>query len=173
MIQVQTILILKFKKVDTLDVIPKKFYSQFKDHISHGLSFLHISIKIVNKNFENFKLFLSSLGFTFSVICFSQTQFDRMTNSDKSLRDLPNYLSVHQVRKQSRGRGVSLYIHQFVKFKMQNDLSIKLFIFTEDVINNVSSIFKKKYLEIDWQEIETSQNPYDAYTYFLEQFFAL
>ena len=56
---------------------------------------------------------------------------------------------------------------------MQNDLSIKLFIFTEDVINNVSSIFKKKYLEIDWQEIETSQNPYDAYTYFLEQFFAL
>ena len=30
--------------------------------------------------------------------------------------------------------------------------------------------FKKKLFQIDWQEIETLQNPRNAYTYFLEQF---
>ena len=34
-------------------VIPEKFHSQFEDHISDGLSFLHINIRSINKNFEN------------------------------------------------------------------------------------------------------------------------
>ena len=41
--------------------------------------------------------------------------------------------------------------------------------FNEQTIFN----FKKKLFQIDWQEIETLQNPRDAYTYFLEQFLTL
>ena len=37
-----------------------------------------------------------------------------------------NYQSIHQVRKQKKVVGVSLYIHQFVEFKIRNDLSINL-----------------------------------------------
>ena len=69
----------------------------------HGLSFLHINIRQMNKNFENFKLFLSSLGFTFSVIRFSETWLDERSISNKSLYELPNYTIIHQVRMQRRG----------------------------------------------------------------------
>ena len=44
--------------------MPEGFHSQFKDHIYDGVSFLHINRRSINKNFENFNLFLSSLGFT-------------------------------------------------------------------------------------------------------------
>ena len=63
----------EIKNFDTPYVIPEEFHSQFKNHMSDGLSFLHVNIRSINKNFENFKLFLSSLGFTFSVICFYET----------------------------------------------------------------------------------------------------
>ena len=33
--------------------------------------------------------------------------------------------------------------------------------------------FEKKLFQFDWQEIKTLQNPFDAYTYFLEQFLTL
>ena len=33
-------------------VIPEEFHSQFEDHISDGLSFLHINIRSIKKNFE-------------------------------------------------------------------------------------------------------------------------
>ena len=36
----------------------------------------------------------------------------------------PNYESIHQVKKQRRGGGVLLYIHQFVMSKIRNNLSI-------------------------------------------------
>ena len=115
----------EIKSFDTPHVIPEEFHSQFKNHMSDGLSFFQNNIKSVNKNFENFKLFLSSLAFTFSVICFSETWLDETTISNKSLYELPNYTSIHQVRKQKRGGGVSLYIHQSIEFKIRNDLSIK------------------------------------------------
>ena len=57
----------------------------------------------MNKNFENFKLFLSSLGFTFSVIRFSETWLDEKSIFNKSLYELPNYTIIHQVRMQRRG----------------------------------------------------------------------
>ena len=67
------------------------------------------------------KLFLSSLDFSFSVICFSETWFDDL---DNSAYDLSIYINKHQVRSDSRGAGVSIYIHSSLKFKERPDLSI-------------------------------------------------
>ena len=68
------------KNFDTPYVIPEEFHSQFKNQLPDGLSFLHINIRSINKNFEKFKLFLSSLGFTFSVFCYSETWLDETTS---------------------------------------------------------------------------------------------
>ena len=80
------------KKIDTPYVIPKECHSQFKNHMSYGISFLHINIR--------------------RVFCFSETWLDETTISNKSLYELPNYTSIHQVRKQKEGeelkRGNSL-----------------------------------------------------------------
>ena len=85
--------------------------------MSDGLSFLHIDIRSINKNFENFKLFFSSLRFTFRVICFSETRLDETTISNKSLYELPNYTSIHQVRKQKEREELKR-VNKSLKYRM-------------------------------------------------------
>ena len=67
------------------------------------------------------KLFLSFLEFSFSVICFSGTWLDDL---DNLTNELPNYISKHQARSDCRDGGVSIYIHNSLKFKERSDLSI-------------------------------------------------
>ena len=57
-----------------------------------------------------------------------------------------------------------------LKFSLKNKI-----IHTYKRSFNEQSIFnfKKIFFQIDWQDIETLQNPRDAYTYFLEQFLTL
>ena len=62
------------------------------------------------------------------------------------------------------------FIVPSLKFSSKNKIS-----YTYKRSFNEKSIFniKKKLFQIDWHEIETLQNPRNAYTYFLEQFLTL
>ena len=84
---------------------------------------MHLNIRSINKNFENFKMFLSNLNFSFSIICLSETWLND-SNVDNSNYELPNYVSVHQIRNHYKWGGVSVYIHKNFEFKIRNDLSI-------------------------------------------------
>ena len=42
----------EIKNFDAPYVIPEEFHSQFKKHMADGLSFLHINIRSINKNFK-------------------------------------------------------------------------------------------------------------------------
>ena len=52
-------------------------------------------------------MFLSNLNFSFSIICFSKTWLND-SNIDNSNYELPNYVSIHQIR--NHYKGVSVYI---------------------------------------------------------------
>ena len=84
---------------------------------------MHLNIRSINKNFGNFKRFLSNLIFGFSIICFSEAWLDD-SNVDNSNYELPNYVSVHQIRNHYKGGGVSVYILKNLEFKIRDDLSI-------------------------------------------------
>ena len=71
------------------------------------------------ENFENFKLFLSSLDFSFSVF-----QRHGLIDLDNSAYVLPNYISKHQVRSDQRGGWIFISIHSSVKFKERPRISI-------------------------------------------------
>ena len=58
----------------------------------------------------------TSISFTFSVTCFSETWLDDLTLSGNDSYELPNYTS--------KGGGVSIYIHNSLNFKIGPDLSI-------------------------------------------------
>ena len=98
-------------------VIPEEFHSQFKDHISDGLSFLNINVRNINKNF---KVFFSSWGLTFSVICF----FWRygLMKQQVLINRYMNYQTIQVFIKwgNKEGGGVSLYIPQSIEFKLGN-----------------------------------------------------
>ena len=103
--------------------MPGEFHN-FLDNSSDQFSVLHLNIKSIKKNFENFKLFLNSVSFTFSVICFSEKWWDDLATIEKSLFELPNYNSTHQARGDCKGGGISRYIHKTLDFTVKPDLSI-------------------------------------------------
>ena len=109
------------KNLDTTYLLPGKLHNFLDSSVTYWFSIPHLNIRNIKKNFENFKLFLSSLEFSFSVICFSETGLDDL---DNSAYELPNYISKHQARSDRRGDGVSIYIHNSLKFKERSDLSI-------------------------------------------------
>ena len=113
----------KFQSLDTPYLMPGEFHN-FLDNSSDQFSVLHLNIRSIKKNFENFKLFLNSINFTFSVICLSETWWDDLATIEKSLFELPNYNSTHQARGDRKGGGVSIYIHKSLDFTVKPDLSI-------------------------------------------------
>ena len=111
--------------MDTPYISSEEFPSLRINTEQNDFSIFHLNIRSIKKFFGNFKLFLSSLNFNFSVICFSETWLDGETlSTSRSLYELPNYKSIHQVRNYSKGGGVSIYINKSLNFKLRPDLSI-------------------------------------------------
>ena len=113
----------KFQSLDTPYLMPGEFHN-FLDNSSDQFSVLHLNIRSIKKNFENFKLFLNLINFTFSVICLSETWWDDLATIEKSLYEIPNYNSTHQARTDRKGSGISIYIHKSLDFTGKPDLSI-------------------------------------------------
>ena len=112
---------LKTQNLDLPYILPEEF-QKFIDSSSHdSFSILYLNIRSIKKNFDNFELFFSTLGLSFSVICFSETWLNEVGNS---LYELPNYTSKHQVRDDRKGEGVSIYIRNPLSFKVLSNLCI-------------------------------------------------
>ena len=78
----------------------------------------------MNKNFESFKEFYSKINFKFSIVCFSETWVDDISFSKNSNFQLSGYQVLHQTRKNRKGGGVCVFVHEDLSFKIKEDLSI-------------------------------------------------
>ena len=99
-------------------------FHNFHSNSLNQFSILHLNIRSIKIFFENFKLFLNSINFTFSVICLSETWWNDLATIQKSLFELPSYKSNHQARGDHKSEGVSIYVHKSLDFKIRPDLSI-------------------------------------------------
>ena len=88
---------------------------------------IHLNTRSAKKNFEKLKDFLSQTGSFFKVLCLTETWFDDR-NSESLLYQLPQYTDIHQhgspSHKSGRGGGISVYIHDSLKFKSRRELDI-------------------------------------------------
>ena len=111
-----------FENLNTPYSFPEDFNSAYENESSSNcFSILHLNIKSIKKNF---KMFLNSIDFTFSIICFSETWLHETNITKNSLYELPNYMSKNHVRSDRGGGGVSIYVHKMFDFKVRSDLSI-------------------------------------------------
>ena len=78
----------------------------------------------MNKNFESFKEFYSTINLKFSIVCFSETWVDNISFSKNSNFQLPGYQVIHETRKNRKGGGVCVFVHENLSFKLGEDLSI-------------------------------------------------
>ena len=111
------------QNLSTPYLLPKELQRFLGDDKDESVSVLHLNIRSIDKNFENFEMLLLNLNFSFSIICFSETCLNH-SNVDNSNYELPNYVSIHQIRNHYKGGGVSVYIHKNFKFKIRNNPSI-------------------------------------------------
>ena len=99
-------------------------FSKFES--SDTFSVLHLNIRSLRKNFEDFKELYKTLDLKFSMVCFSETWADDNKLENDSLIRLPSYNVLHQIRKNRRSGGISILVHESVSFKRRQYLGINL-----------------------------------------------
>ena len=75
------------------------------------LSAIHINIRSVNRNLDEFILFTNRLDMQFSIIVLTETWL----NSEMRWTDIPGYKSYHTVRSGKRGGGVSVLVRSDIE----------------------------------------------------------
>ena len=62
---------------------PNDFQNNFECFLKDSFSVLHLSIRSINKSFESFKEFYSTINFQFSIVCFSEIWVDDISFNKK------------------------------------------------------------------------------------------
>ena len=87
-------------------------------------SVLHPNIRSLNKNFENQKNLLGEINFCFKVICITESWYSDALHTNNRYQ-LPNYASIHQVRKNGKTVGsITIFIHKELIYNIRHDLSV-------------------------------------------------
>ena len=89
-----------------------KFNLKFQSN-HRNLSIIHLNIRSINQNSDNFSVFLSNLNLKFDIICLSETW---LTEGGALADFLPNHDAYHSCRRGNRrGGGVSIFIAKRLK----------------------------------------------------------
>ena len=105
------------------------------------LVYMSLKIRSLKKNFDSFKLLLSSLNFEFSIICFSEIWLDDSALAYDSLYKLLHYNSIHQLRGHGKGSCVSIYINDSFNYIVRTDLIVN----NNDIESlSIEILFEKK-----------------------------
>ena len=112
-----------FQKFDMPYLLPESFHDFLDNTPFEYFSILHLKVRIIKKP-RNFKSFLTSINFTYSVKCFSETCLDDLTLSWNASYKLPNYTSKPQVRHDRKDDDISIYVYNSLNFKIRPDLII-------------------------------------------------
>ena len=103
------------RNLDTPYYLPNDVANSLKD-LNDSFSVFHLNIRSMSKNFDAFKILLDQLNFTFKVIILTETwALDNQVSSNSIFR-IPNYASIHQVREKRNVGGVSIFVHESLKF---------------------------------------------------------
>ena len=84
------------------------------------LSLLHLNSRSLFKNFDDLQTFLATLDYQFSVIGISETWL----HSNSPPLNLINYNMLRSDRKEGRGGGVALYVHEHINYIIRPNIHI-------------------------------------------------
>ena len=84
-------------------------------------SLLHLNVRSIPKNFNNFLTYLETLQYQFSVIGISETW---LKDHNVNCYFIDGYKSEHNYRKEKAGGGVSLFVKSYIDYIIRNDLTV-------------------------------------------------
>ena len=85
-----------------------------------SFSMLHLHIRSLQKNFDSL---LNLLKFEFKAMCITETWCSD-NSMNHNLFELPQYKSIHQVRRTGKGGGIAVFLHESLTFNIRHDVSV-------------------------------------------------
>ena len=99
-----------------------KVMSYLKDLKEYeNLSLLHLNIRSIQANFENFHHLLEESNFSFNIICLSETWITDKAFRENSCYHIQNYDAERKSKK--KGGGVLIYVRSNLMYKIRNDVT--------------------------------------------------
>ena len=95
------------------------FNDKFTGNSTLKLSIITINIRSFRRNCDEFIWFLNNLNIKFDIIILTETWLYE-TNTD--LCNINGYKSVHSMRQERMGGGVSIFVHESLSFQSPNNL---------------------------------------------------
>ena len=88
-------------------------------------SVLHVNIRGLKTNFENFRNFLNNTGSSFNIICLTETWCSNSEIINSSYLDINNHKAIPFERKTNkRGGSILIYVKIDLMYKIRKDLFI-------------------------------------------------
>ena len=87
----------------------------------NSLSLMHVNVRSVQRNYDNFESYMHSLKHSFDVVALSETWLNDVTADNFNPI---GYTAENAVRQNRQGGGVSILINESLTFKRRSDLSI-------------------------------------------------
>ena len=129
---------------------------------------LHLNIKSLQKNFDSLLNLLMTLKFEFKVICITETWCSD-NSMNHNLFELPQYKSIHQVRRAGKVGGIAVFLHESLTFNIRHDLSISNANIDAPCVEIINK--KSKYILINTQYRQTAGN-FNEFEAYLNTFLA-
>ena len=120
-----------------------KKLSDLKCQYANSVSFLHLNIRSLPKNYSDFIAYINLLNLEFSITGFPETW---LNSSKCKLYNLEGYKHEFIYRDIKSGGGVSLFIKDNISYQCQEDL---------DVLNECAEAL---FIEIDKQQMNKPKN---------------
>ena len=112
-----------FNFKDSQYFTPEESSQNLNSFDKSSFSMLHLNIRSLQKNFDSLLNLLMTLKFEFKVICITETWCSD-NSMNHNLFELPQYKSIHQVRRAGKGGGIAVFLHESLTFNIRHDLSI-------------------------------------------------
>ena len=93
-----------------------------RDFKRKALSFFHINVCSLTKNFDDFNILLSDLNVSFDILAITETRIKKDSSSAINLQ-LSNYSIEHTPTESSAG-GTLPYISKRLSYQLRNDLRL-------------------------------------------------
>ena len=112
-----------FNFKDSQYFTPEESSRNLNNFDKSSFSMLQLNIRSLQKIFDSLLSLLMTLKFEFKVICITETWCsDNSTN--RNLFELPQYKSIHQVRRTGRCGGIAVFLYESLTFSIRHDLSV-------------------------------------------------
>ena len=105
----------KYREIDYF----QKLSSNFK---RRTLSFFHMNVSSLTKNFDDFNILLNDLNANFDILAIKESRIKKDSSSPVNLH-LDNY-SVEQTPTETSAGGTLLYINKRLSYQLRNDLKL-------------------------------------------------